>query len=124
MRLLVLAIGGIAYFFALYEGVSLVVLLLSSYGIIAQFTPPLISALYWRRATTEGILSGLVAGSAVTLFFFFQGSLRPFDLHEGVLGLLVHIPVLIVVSLLTRDPDPEITETFLRTASGTAEGPA
>ena len=35
MRWLVLAIGAIAYFFALYEGVSLVVLLLSSYGIIA-----------------------------------------------------------------------------------------
>ncbi len=73
MRWLVLAIGAIAYFFALYEGVSLVVLLLSSYGIIAQFTPPLISALYWKRATTPGIMSGLLAGSAVTLFFFFQG---------------------------------------------------
>ena len=124
MRWLVLVIGAIAYFFALYEGVSLVVLLLSSYGIIAQFTPPLISALYWKRATTPGVLSGLLAGSAVTLFFFFHGDLRPLDLHEGILGLLVHIPVLVFVSFLTRDPDPENTEGFLRTARGTPEEPA
>ncbi len=124
MRWLVLVIGAIAYFFALYEGVSLVRLLLSSYGIIAQFTPPLISALYWKRATTPGILSGLLAGSAVTLFFFYQGDLRPLDLHEGILGLLVHIPVLVIVSLLTRDPNPENTQVFLRTARGTQGKPS
>lgn len=122
MRWLVLALGAIAYFFALYEGVSLVVLLLSSYGIIAQFTPPLISALYWKRATTPGVVSGLVAGSAVTLFFYFWGDLRPWDLHEGILGLMVHLPVLVVVSLLTQDHRPEATEAFLAVARGEAEG--
>ena len=116
MKSLVLGMGAVAYFFALYEGVSLVVLLLSSYGIIAQFTPPLVSALYWKRATTPGILAGLISGSAVTLFFFFNANLRPWDLHEGILGLLVHIPVLLLVTFLTRDPDPERTAAFLRTA--------
>ena len=127
MRLLVLAMGAVAYFFALYEGLSLVVLLLSSYGIIAQFTPPLISALYWKRATTPGVISGLLAGSAVTLVFFFPfllGNHRPFDLHEGILGLLVHIPVLVVVSLLTQDPSPHTTQAFLNTARGNLEGGA
>ncbi len=118
MRGLLVALGAIAYFFALYQGVSLVVLLLTSYGIVAQFTPPLIAALYWRRATTTGILSGLLAGSAVTLFFFFQGQLRPFDLHEGILGLLVHVPVLVLVSLLDGEAPPETTESFLETARG------
>jgi len=122
MRWLVLAMGAVAYFFALYEGVSLVVLLLSSYGIIAQFTPPLVAALYWKRATTSGILAGLLAGSAVTLFFFFQGDLRPLDLHEGVLGLLVHVPVLVGVSLATSDPDRERTEAFLEAARGMGKG--
>ena len=118
MRGLVVALGAVAYFFALYEGLSLVVLLLSSYGIIAQFTPPLLAALYWRRATTAGVVSGLLAGAAVTLFFFFQGHLRPFDLHEGILGLLVHLPVLLGVSLLTRDPEPDRAKAFLRAAGG------
>ena len=116
MRGLVVGMGAVAYFFALYEGVSLVVLLLSSYGIIAQFTPPLVAALYWKRATTPAVTAGLVAGSAVTLFFFFNGHLRPWDLHEGILGLLVHLPVLIGVTYLTRDPDPRSAEAFLAAA--------
>jgi SSS family solute:Na+ symporter len=118
----VVGMGAVAYFFALYEGVSLVVLLLSSYGIIAQFTPPLISALYWKRATTPGILAGLISGSAVTLFFFFNTHLRPWDLHEGILGLLVHVPVLILVTFLTRDPSPERAESFLRAARSGGAG--
>jgi SSS family solute:Na+ symporter len=116
MRALVVGMGAVAYFFALYQGVSLVVLLLSSYGIIAQFTPPLVSALYWKRATTPGVVAGLVSGTVVTLFFFFFGQLRPWDLHEGILGLLVHIPVLVIVSLRTRDPYPEKAEAFLAAA--------
>jgi SSS family solute:Na+ symporter len=116
MRALVVAIGALAYFFALYEGVSLVGLLLSSYGIIVQFLPPFVAALYWRRATTAGVVGGLLAGSAVTLFFFFQGDLRPWDLHEGILGFVVHVPVLVGLSLLTRDPRPEATAAFLRAA--------
>jgi SSS family solute:Na+ symporter len=122
MRAVVLVMGGVAYFFALYEGISLVVLLLSAYGIIAQFTPPLISALYWKRATTPGVVSGLLVGSAVTLFFFFNGELRPLDLHEGILGLLVHVPVLVGVSFLTRDRDEDRAEAFLAAARGSSGG--
>ncbi|MGW8266777.1 MAG: sodium:solute symporter family transporter, partial [Longimicrobiales bacterium] len=122
MRVLVVGMGAVAYFFALYEGVSLVVLLLSSYGIIAQFTPPLVAALYWKRATTPGVIAGLLSGSAVTLFFFFNRALAPWDLHEGILGLLVHVPVLLLVTALTRDPEPERAEAFLKTAREEGSG--
>jgi SSS family solute:Na+ symporter len=118
MRWLVVGMGAVAYFFAVNESQSLVTLLLTSYGIIVQFTPPLVAALYWRGATTPGVVSGLVAGSAVTLFFYFNSALRPLDLHEGILGLLVHIPVLIIVSHLTTDPQPSASERFLQTARG------
>lgn len=103
---LVLVVGGTAYVFAVTEGVSLVVLLLTAYGIICQLAPPIVAALYWQRATTAGVIAGFVAGSATAAFFFLSGyldnDLRPYDLHEGMLGLMVHIPVLIGVSLLTR----------------------
>jgi solute:Na+ symporter, SSS family len=69
-------------------------------------------------------VSGLLAGAAVTLFFFFQGHLRPLDLHEGILGLLVHLPVLVGVSLLTRDPEPDRAEAFSTDpAAGGVNGP-
>jgi SSS family solute:Na+ symporter len=105
IRIGVLLAGAVAYFFAVTEGTSLVVLLLTSYGVIAQLAPPVLAALYWRRATTAGVLAGLVAGSLATLVFFFNPELRPWDLHEGILGLVVHLPVLLAVSLLTR-PQP------------------
>jgi SSS family solute:Na+ symporter len=101
MRILVVLVGVVAYAFALDDDSSLVVLLLTSYGIIAQFAPPVYAALYWRRATTGGALAGLVAGAAAALFFYFNPDLRPFGIHEGILGLLVHVPVLVLVSLLS-----------------------
>jgi SSS family solute:Na+ symporter len=57
--------------------------------------------MYWKRATTSGVLAGLLAGTATSVFFYFNPDLRPFDMHEGVLGLIVHVPVLISVSTMT-----------------------
>lgn len=106
MRVLVVLAGGVAYIFALDDDQSLVVLLLTSYGIIAQFAPPIVAAMYWRRATTPGVISGLVAGSLATLFFFLNPELRFGEVHEGILGLCVHLPVLVGVSLLTAPQEP------------------
>ncbi len=102
IRWFIVLAGAIAYYFAVTEGVSLVVLLLTSYGVIAQLAPPVVAALFWKRATTTGALSGLVAGSLVTVMFFFNPDLRPLDIHEGILGLVVHLPVLVLVSLITK----------------------
>ncbi len=109
MRILVVGAGALAYWFALDEDQSLVVLLLSSYGIIAQLAPPIVAAMYWRRATTAGAVGGLLSGAVVTLFFFLNPELRPWDLHEGILGLAAHLPVLVGVSLLThRQPEEHV----------------
>ena len=107
MRVLVVLVGAAAYLFALNEGFSLVELLLASYGIICQFMPALLSAMYWRRATTRGVIAGLLAGSAVSVFFFLNPELKPFGMHEGILGLAVHIPVLLGVTLAGKAQDDE-----------------
>lgn len=116
IQFLVLVVGAIAYVFAVAEGVSLVVLLLTAYGIICQLAPPIVAALYWPRATTAGVVAGFAAGSGTAAFFFLTGylgmELRPYDLHEGLLGLIVHIPVLIGVSLMTRSQTREEWEAY------------
>ena len=113
----VLLVGAVAYVFAISEGVSLVVLLLTSYGIICQLAPPIVAALYWKRATTAGAIAGFAAGSLTAAFFFLTGyfgmDLRPYDLHEGLLGLLVHVPVLLGVSLLTTSQAQQHREAFV-----------
>ena len=45
-----------------------------------------------------------MAGAVTALFFWANPELKPLEIHEGILGLLVHVPVLVVVSLLTSDP--------------------
>ena len=67
--------------------------------------PSLLAAMYWRRATTAGVVSGLVAGSATAVFFFLNPELKPLELHEGILGLIVHVPVLLGVSYLGEPQD-------------------
>ena len=101
MQALVLLTGAIAYYFALDPDSSLVQLLASAYGIISQFAPPVLAALYWKRATTQGAVAGLTTGALVAFFFWQNPEWKPFDIHEGILALLVHIPVLVGVSLTT-----------------------
>ena len=113
IRVLIVVAGAVAYFFAVSEGISLVVLLLTSYGIIAQLAPPVVAALFWRRATTPGVIAGLLAGGATALVFFFWPALKPIDLHEGMFGLIAHVPVLILVSLLTPAQDRDRVEAYV-----------
>lgn len=101
MQMLVLVVGGIAYYLAVVQKKTLVFLLLSAYGVIDQLAPPVYAALYWRRATTPGVLMGLLAGIATSLFYFFRPDLRPFEMHEGILGLIANVLVLVTVSLAT-----------------------
>ncbi|HUH13764.1 MAG TPA: sodium:solute symporter family protein [Longimicrobiales bacterium] len=113
MRVLVVALGALAYYLAIVQQRSLVWLLLTAYGVIDQLAPPVYAALYWRRATTAGVLSGLGAGIATTVFFFLNPELRPWEIHEGLLGVVVNVAVLVSVSLLTRPQDPEHAEAFV-----------
>jgi SSS family solute:Na+ symporter len=101
MRGLILAVGGVAYWFAVIQEKSLVALLLAAYGLVDQLAPPIYAALYWKRATTAGVLAGLGAGAATSIFFLWQPQLRPLDIHEGILGLVVNVAVLVAVSRAT-----------------------
>jgi len=113
MRVLVVLTGAVAYGFALDEDSSLVQLLATAYGIVSQLAPPVVAALYWRRATTAGAAAGLVAGWATAAFFYLNPELKPLGIHEGVLGLLVNVPVLVAVSLATpRQPETLLDQFF------------
>ena len=123
MRVLIGVVGVVAYWQALDEESWLVQLLLGSYGIIGQLAPPVLAALYWRRATTAGVVAGLLAGAGTAVFFYVFGEMRPLDLHEGILGLMVHIPVLIAVSLATPAQDTEHVAQFVESGADPLTGP-
>lgn len=114
MQFLVLAIGIVGYYFAVLKKQNLVILLLTAYAFIDQLAPPVYATLFWKRATTRGVLAGLIGGLATAIFFFFLPDLRPWQVHEGILGLVVNIILLVSVSLLDRPQAPEHTAAFTR----------
>jgi SSS family solute:Na+ symporter len=113
MQMLVLALGALTFWLAIIERQSLVWLLLTAYGIVNQLVPPVYAALFWRRATTPGVLAGLCAGIVTTAFFLVRADLRPLEIHEGVLGLLVNVAVLIAVSQATPAQPAEAAAVFV-----------
>jgi SSS family solute:Na+ symporter len=102
IRMFILLITAAAFYFAVASHISLVSLLLGSYGGVAQIFPVLIAAFYWPRATAWGAGAGMVAGIAVNMLFLLAPALKPWPLHEGIYGLAANMLVLVSVSLMTK----------------------
>lgn len=114
IRALVLVIGLISYLFAVVVDVSLVALLLGSYGGVAQIFPLVFAMFYWKRATKAGALAGLVGGIVVNTIFLMYPEWKPLPMHEGVYGLVVNVALLTAVSYLTPPDDPQRVERFIK----------
>ncbi len=118
IQLSVLLIGLVAYLFAVVIDVSIVALLLGSYGGVAQIFPIIFAMFYWRRATRAGALSGLIGGILVNTFFLVFADLKPLPMHEGMYGLAANILLLIGVSLITQPDERERIEKFTGSGPG------
>lgn len=85
-------------------------------GFGAAFGPVVLCALFWKRANKWGALAGMISGGA-TVFFWkfvirtkFAGTVL--DFYELLPAFIVGLVFIIVVSLLTKAPEKEITEKF------------
>lgn len=112
IQISVLIIGLIAYLFAVVIDVSIVALLLGSYGGVAQIFPVIFAMFYWSRATKAGALAGLFGGIAINTLFLVFPEIKPLPVHEGVYGLIANILLLICVSLATEPDDPDRVQRF------------
>ncbi|CAN5351441.1 sodium:solute symporter family protein [soil metagenome] len=112
IQISVIIIGLIAYLFAVVIDVSIVALLLGSYGGVAQIFPVIFAMFYWKRATKAGALAGLFGGIAINILFLIFPEIKPLPVHEGVYGLIINIVLLIGVSLATKPDDPVRVKRF------------
>ncbi len=106
IRIGVVVISLIAYYYAVFAETDIVTLLLGAYGGIAQLFPLMFAMFYWPRANGKGALAGMIGGILVTLFFLYYPEYKPFPMHEGIYGLIVNLILLIGVSLVTQ-PEEE-----------------
>lgn len=119
MKLAVFPTVGVAYYFALFSSVNIVPLQAAAYGAVVQFLPLMLGAFYWPQSTKTGALSGLFAGSAVTILFTFVVP-SPLNLHAGFWGLITTTIVFVVVSLLTEVEDEEFAQEVIRESRPTS----
>ncbi|MCG7488605.1 MULTISPECIES: sodium/proline symporter PutP [unclassified Vibrio] len=107
-RIAVVAISIVALILALTPDSS--VLGLVSYawaGFGAAFGPALILSLYWPRMNRNGALAGIVIGG-VTIVVWKQLSGGWFDVYEIVPGIILSAIAIVVVSLMTAEPEESV----------------
>jgi sodium/proline symporter len=91
-------------------------------GFGAAFGPLILLALFWRRTTLAGAVSGMITGAVTCFAWKFilasNASLvaaHPiFGLYELAPGFVLSFAVMFIVSLLSGGPDDEISKEFER----------
>lgn len=124
IRWLVVAVLALAYAVAVGSGSTLVALLLYAYGPVAQLAPVIVATLYWPRARGAGVLTGLVAGAAVTVILSVWPGLRPWPVHAGLYGLAANVALLAAISLTGGRAVTAADREFLSAAAGSGESGA
>lgn len=115
-RIAVAVILAVALVIALLPGTGGIMDLVSNAWAIfgSAFGPVILLSLYFRRLNFKGAVSSIITGFAVSvLWTYVIGKyLLPIGLYEIIPGFIAGLIVAIVVSLLTKEPSKEITDTF------------
>lgn len=88
-------------------------------GFGATFGPVMLFALFWKRSNKWGALSGMVVGGIMV--FVWKYLVKPlggaWNIYELLPAFICASVVIVVVSLLTKAPDKEITDEFEQVAA-------
>ncbi len=120
-KVFVVILGVVAFFLAirLKSVLEMAIFAYTIYGV--SITPALIAALAWKRATKLGGLVSIISGTATCIFLRIMVSVLgpekapggdPWGIPIIYYGVVVSIGSLIIVSLLTPKPKPEMLEKF------------
>ena len=120
-RVSVIAISVIAVFLALDEKSSVFKIVSFAWaGFGATFGPIVLFSLFWKRTNLAGAIAGMVSGGAMVFIWkYLISSLGGvFAIYELLPAFIVSSIAIVVVSLLTKKPSPEIEADFEAVKSG------
>ena len=112
---MVLVIAGIAIWIAQDENSKVLKLVEFAWaGFGSAFGPVVLFSLFWKRMTSSAAMAGMVVGAVVV---FAWKSVIPetsewFNVYEMIPGFILASLAIIVVSLLSAEPENEVKETF------------
>ncbi|GAA4501463.1 sodium:solute symporter [Actinoallomurus oryzae] len=113
-RALVFPLTFTALIITLWAPALIVNVLLLAYAFIAQLFPAVVvGGIFWRRATKQGVLTGLLTGWAVTGYLQLAGHDTLWGINTGLIGLAANLLAFAAVSLVT--PAVEGTESVRET---------
>ena len=98
---------------------SIMGLVENAWGIFgAAFGPAILLSLFWKRFTFKGAVAGILVGAVVDIVWLAFIGLGVYEILPGfVAGMIAAI----VVTLIDKEPDPEIQALFDRASSGEVE---
>ncbi len=114
-RITIIVIAVIGVFIALDPNSSVFEIVSFAWaGFGGAFGAVMLLALFWKRTTLAGALSGMLCGGANV--FVWKFVIRPlggiFDIYELLPAFLISLAVAVVVSLCTKAPSADIIEEF------------
>jgi sodium/proline symporter len=84
-------------------------------GFGATFGPIMLFSLFWKRTTREGAIAGMLGGGIMV--FLWKLVIKPvggvFGIYELLPAFLFSCIIIVVVSLLTQEPEEEIQKEFV-----------
>ena len=98
---------------------SIMGLVENAWGIFgAAFGPAILLSLFWKRFTFKGAVAGILVGAVVDIVWLAFIGLGVYEILPGfVAGMIAAI----IVTLIDKEPDPEIQALFDRASSGEIE---
>lgn len=114
-RLSVLAISVIGAFIARDPNSSVFGIVSFAWaGFGASFGPVVLASLFWKRSNKWGALAGMIVGGATV--FIWKYMVRPlggaWNIYELLPAFLLACAAIVVVSLLTKEPEQAIVEEY------------
>lgn len=118
-KIAVIVVAVIAFFIAIDPQSSIMGLVSDAWaGFGSAFGPVVLLALFWKRSTLAGAISGMAVGALTVIVWdyipFVNGETlySATGLYSLVLGFALALIVNVVVSLLTKKPSKEIIDEF------------
>lgn len=109
-RIATLVLGVLAILLAyLVPNVLRLILYAYTFGAAGIFFP-MLGLLFWKPTTAKGAFWSMILGGSSAVIWAVAG--EPFGFSASYLGWVIGLPVMVVVSLLTRHSDDEDTELF------------
>ncbi|MHA6288727.1 sodium/proline symporter PutP [Maricaulis sp. CAU 1757] len=111
-RLSVLAVSLVAIGLAFDRSSNILTLVSNAWaGFGSAFGPIVLISLFWRRMTRSGAIAGMITGAVTVLVWIYVFKLSGV-LYEMIPGFIACSATTVLVSLMTRLPQGEVTEHF------------